>query len=319
MFRGCYNLKACVNTRDEILVDGYLHSETFFTNLRNLLNTYPKYVFQGCSKLKMIIDEDVNGNTLLFHLVKQPQQNIVLDDSLYAGVKLIGKIKNNTFGGITKNLPNYYIPTITSIQSPFVNSGNDELVINLSELGLIFNNIGSQILQLKYVFLGCKIENVAGADVIPSNIFSTCGNLNSIEGIFSLSDLTNNGQVYEFPPTYEDSGSTYSMFHNCINLKSIKSLFSGANKLKIKLVGERFRNCKLTDVSYAFSNSGLFGVIPYRLFFMDKLETNGTRSLVKTIENMEGIFSGCWCLGYDSTREIALNIPLSTLYNTYTT
>ena len=36
------------------------------------------------------------------------------------------------------------------------------------------------------------------------------------------SDLTNNGQVYEFPPTYEDNGSTYSMFHNCVNLKSIK-------------------------------------------------------------------------------------------------
>ena len=319
MFRGCYSLKACIDTRDEVLSDGYLHSETFFTNLRNLLNTYPKYVFQGCSKLKMIIDEDANGNTLLFHTVNQIPQNIVLDDSLYAGIKLVGKIKNNTFGGITKTLPNYYIPTFTSIQSPFANSGNDELVINLSELGLIFNNIGSQILQLKYVFLGCKIENVAGADVIPSNIFSTCVNLNSIDGIFSLSDLTNNGQVYEFPPTYEDSGNTYSMFHNCVNLKSIKSLFSGANQLKIKLVGERFRNCKLTDVSYAFSNSGLFGVIPYRLFFMDKLETGGTRSLVKTIENMEGIFSGCWYLGYDSTREISLNIPLSVLNNTYTT
>ena len=84
MVRGCYSLKACIDTREEVLIDGYLHSETFFTNLRHLLNTYPKYVFQGCSNLKMIIDEDINGNTLLFHTVNQIPQNIVLDDSLYS-------------------------------------------------------------------------------------------------------------------------------------------------------------------------------------------------------------------------------------------
>ena len=45
----------------------------------------------------MIIDEDADGNTLLFHSINQLQQNIVLDDSLYPGVRLVGKIKNNTF------------------------------------------------------------------------------------------------------------------------------------------------------------------------------------------------------------------------------
>jgi hypothetical protein len=69
------------------------------------------------------------------------------------------------------------------------------------------------------------------------------------------------------------------MFKDCVSLTNIKSLFSGCYNLKIKLVGEGFTNCILSDVSYAFENSGVFGGIPYRLFFMSHDNSDGTKSI----------------------------------------
>lgn len=307
MFRNCLKLTSCVDTRATTIVKGNLSSETFFINLNNLISVYPKEVFSGCTFVKMNVDEDANGNTLLFHTKLKGTKSMILTNTLYSGIKLVGQIKENVFGGVSKTLydidgitEKYYIPTFTSIQSPF-NSSGGSLTMVLSSMSRIFRNIGATLGQAIGVFSGvtCAVN-----DSIPNDIFQGCTMLNSIESLFSGLDINNNGEVYSFPPV--------DMFNDCISLQTTRSLFEGCHNLKIQLVGEGFRNCKLSDVSNMFANSGLFGVIPYRLFFMDKDNGDGTRSIVRTITTMSGVFSGCWCLGYDSTRKIDLESYLST-------
>jgi len=53
MFSNCYNLESCeLVNRNNIIRNGYLHSKTFFTNLRNL-GTFPKGFFSNCSNVNM--------------------------------------------------------------------------------------------------------------------------------------------------------------------------------------------------------------------------------------------------------------------------
>ena len=96
------------------------------------------------------------------------------------------------------------------------------------------------------------------------------------------------------------------MFDDCYKLMTTRNLFANEYNLQIQLVGEGFKNCQLRDVSGMFSNSGLFGIIPYRLFFMKKSDN----TINQTITNMDKIFYGCWCLGYDSERKIDLELVL---------
>jgi hypothetical protein len=56
------------------------------------------------------------------------------------------------------------------------------------------------------------------------------------------------------------------MFKDCTSLRDVSSLFESAHNLNIKLVGSGFRNCPLTNVSEMMSNSGVFGMIPYKFF-----------------------------------------------------
>ena len=115
-----------------------------------------------------------------------------------------------------------------------------------------------------------------------------------------------------------DNGVEKGMFDDCISLQITKNLFAGCYNLKMQLVGEGFRNCILSNVSGMFKNSGVYGTIPYRLFFMDKLNPNGSRSLVKTITDMENIFQGCWYLGYDYNRKISIGQTLDSNLGTQT-
>ena len=296
MFRNCYSLASCVDTRASVIQEGLLNSETFFTNLRNLISVYPEGVFSGCAKIRMQVINDSNGNTLLYHTINKVLTSLVLTNSLYSGIKLVGEIKPNVFGGVSQTIynidgitPKYYIPTFTSIQYPFSNSGG-ELTIDLSQSGSIFRSIGSTLLQAVGVFSGITCT---GTKSIPSDILKGCTVLNSIESLFAGLDLDNSGQIYTFPPTYNDGGVTKGMFEDTIALKVTRNLFNGCNKLKIQLVGEGFKNCALTDVSGMFTNSGVFGVIPYRLFFMSKTNVDNSKSISKTITNMSGIFNGC--------------------------
>ena len=317
MFRGCVTLKTCIDTTqtpDENgdLTVGRLESETFFTNLRNLLAVYPKEVFSGCNEVQMNITND-GLNSFLFHSTKIIPETIILDNTLYSGIKLFGDIKVNVFGGISKTLTKgdltYYLPTITSIQYPFSSIIGENATIRLSEMGQIFRNIGPTLRQAIGVFQG--LTNYApDSGVIPSDLFKGCVVLNSIESLFSGLNVTNNNQVYTFPATYIDGGITKGMFDDCTELLITKNLFHGCTNLKIQLVGEGFKNCKLEDVSGMFERSALFGVIPYRLFFMEKV-VNGVRSLRKTITNMTNVFNSCWNLGYDQTREIDTTTRLS--------
>ena len=143
MFRFCQNLKTCANTRQETKAYGRLNSKNFFINLKDLISTYPKNVFEGNTGVDMdVINEE--DNTYLFHMLQNSTHNI-LDSSLYTGINLFGEIKVNVFGGISNTfsdgITTYYIPKFTSIQYPFANSGSN-LSIDLGQMGSIFRNIG---------------------------------------------------------------------------------------------------------------------------------------------------------------------------------
>ena len=309
MFRDCPNLKSCVDTNAMTLVAGNLRSKDFFLNLKNLISVYPKNVFSGCTQITMEVSEE-GGNTLLFHKDSEIVTSLILDNTLYNGVKLIGEIKPNVFGGTSRTIVTdsgtYYIPKFSSIEYPF-NCGISDpvLSVNLSGMGGMFRGISSTLLQAIGVFQGV---NCATNDSIPNDIFKDCALLNSIENFFANLKVNNFGQHYEFPATYydEDSQTTKGMFEDCTNLKNVSGLFYNCHFLKIKLVGEGFKNCQLTNVSRMFQNSGLYGTIPYRLFFMMYQNIDLSYSIRKTIINMANVFDGCWCLGYTSDRTLNL-------------
>lgn len=312
MFSGNASLKSCVNTAIDpmdIPEEGNLLSEDFFLNLRNLATIYPSDVFAGCTKVNMLVS-NYDNNSLLFHTIKSISTPLILENNLYNGINLIGDIKVNIFGGVSQtiniNSETYYIPTFTSIQSPFSTISGENLTIKISEMGSIFRNISNSILQAINIFNGVKIHP-DDSGKIPNDIFLGCSKLNSIEGFFSDLDITNNNEVYEFP--------NLELFKDCVSLKNVANLFKNCHNLKIKLIPEGFKNCSLTDVSGIFQNSGLFGVIPYRLFFMEKT-TDGKRRLSPTINYMNNAFSGCWNLGYDHTRKILIGAELSSTVST---
>jgi hypothetical protein len=62
-------------------------------------------------------------------------------------------------------------------------------------MGRMFENLANTLLQAKYVFRGIRFTN----SVIPNNIFTGCIKLNNIQGFFSNTTLTNNGNNYIFP------------------------------------------------------------------------------------------------------------------------
>lgn len=298
MFSNCKMLKSADDTKADVVVEGYLSSEDFFLNLRNLLTVYPEEVFLGCSNVNMKVVNDDEGNTLLFHTLLKEPLHPKLTNSLYVGVNLIGEIKPNVFGGITREFGNYVIPKFTAINNPFSGTGS-YLTIDLSKSGSIFRNISKELLQAVGVFNGLTLT---GEKIIPNDIFEGCVNLNSVNSIFANLNIDNNGNVLEFP--HKD------LFKDCISLKNIRSILQGCNKVKIKLIGEGFRNCKLTDVSMAFKDSGIFGTIPYRLFYMFDGNNIG-----RTIELMDDVFSGCYYLGYDETREYDFSEIKNTNYS----
>lgn len=285
MFQNCGLLKSAEDTRADIIVEGYLESETFFTNLRNLLDPFPKYMFFGCSGVKMHINTDSSGNTLLFHTLSNTETIDVLDDSLYSGITLEGEILPNVFGGITRQLDHWFIPMIYSIHNPF--SSSRGAYVYLSKMENIFTNMASVLKQAVRVFAGLKCMDWD----IPSTMFKGCTKLNSIEGIFANLNIGDINTPYKFPLD--------GMFDDCVSLKNISQLFYGNHHLKLQLVGEGFKNCVLEDVSEAFADTGVYGSIPYRLFFMEK---DGV--IQQTITDISNVFRGCWCLGYDINRQI---------------
>lgn len=295
-FSNCVNLRTVKDTNAINRQDSAFQTKTFFTQLTRLSNTlgFPSEVFAGCAKVKMQVTEE-NGNTYLFHTNKSTDQAIILLDSLYAGVELIGYIGENTFGGITRDLGDYFIPKFTTINSPFKRCNMGNLKIKLSEVGNLFQN-QDRLLQLLNVFEGIICDE--GYDIIPNNLFKNCRQLTNISGLFTGIQLTNAGQVYEFPKP--------ELFEDCTNLNNISNLFNGQKDLKIKLIGEGFKNCALQDISGVFANSGLFGVIPYRLWYMER---NG--EIQRTITTMAGTFENCVCLGYSSDRKIKTDIAIS--------
>lgn len=296
-FSNCYNLKTVKDTNAVVYESTAFQTKTFFTQFTKLSNTlgFPIDVFAGCRYVKMQITEDSDGNTYLFHTNRNSEQTIVLLDTLYAGVDLIGYIGENTFGGISRKMGDYYIPKFTSINAPFGRCSGKNLKIKLDEVENLFQN-QDRIAQLLNVFKGVVCEK--NHDSIPNGLFKNCYSLQNINKLFSGMPITNKGQIYEFPNS--------ELFADCISLNNISELFYGQRDLKIKLVGEGFKNCALQNVSRVFAESGVFGVIPYRLWYMEK---NG--EIQKTINVMENTFDDCVCLGYTSDRVINTKLPIA--------
>lgn len=288
MFSNCFNLESCQTVnRGNIIQDGYLHSKTFFTNLRNL-GTFPKGMFLGCQNVKMQIDSEQIGDVTFDYLFHWPYPiNIrTLDSSIYQGINLYGNIHNNVFGGKLNSDGNYYIASFTVINAPFEDSGSN-IRCNLNSMGDMFYNLRSTLLQAKYVFRGIRFIDSS----IPNNIFEGCSKLNNIQGFFSNPSLTNNGQVFTFPDP--------QLFRDCTSLSNASYLFDNSYNLNIQLIGEGFKNCSLTDVSGMFYNSGVFGTIPYRLFYMEQ-----DNVIKQSINNITAVFNNCFKLGYTNDRRI---------------
>ena len=288
MFSNCYDLESCqLVNRNNIVRNGYLHSKTFFTNLRNL-GTFPKGFFSGCSKVNMQIDSEVIGEITYDYLYHWPYSiNIrTVDSSIYQGVNLIGEIHDNVFGGRLESDGEYSIVKFTVINAPFEGSGGN-IRCNFSQMGRMFENLASTILQAKYVFRGVTFTNSA----IPNNIFAGCTKLNNLQGFFSNPTLTNEGNSYTFP--------VQELFQDCTSLANVSYLFDSCYNLDIELVGRGFRNCALTDVSNMMHCSAVYGMIPYQLFYMER-----SGIIQQSIDNITGVFSGCYKLGYTRNRKI---------------
>ena len=72
-----------------------------------------------------------------YSIQRKNSQHSVLDDSLYDGVNLYGEIKQNVFGGITKTIGDYFIPSFTTIKGPFSGSGPN-ISVCINDMGRIF-------------------------------------------------------------------------------------------------------------------------------------------------------------------------------------
>lgn len=308
MFSSCGQLRSAIDTTADNIIAGSLSSKTFFTNLHNLINIFPKGMFMGCASISMRIDSDEN-NTYLFHTTKSEFKDAqyVLTSNIYSGIILNGTINKNVFGGIDRVLNDgtntYYIPIITSIQAPFKDC-RGIISMTLSNMGSIFSNISSTLLQAIGPFYGCTVNTT---DTIPTNIFRNCSKLNTISYFFSgINGLTS--ADYEFPALDSDGKS---MFIDCTSLDDISYIFYNCHDMNIKLVGSRFTTCVLENVSYAFYGSGVYGSIPYRLYFMSTDNSDGSKTIKQTIKNMSNMFGACWKLGYTKDRTIVVGDQLA--------
>lgn len=297
-FANCYSLKSYRKYSSNEVIQGNLQSKDFFWNLRSL-GTFPSGIFEGCIYINMDINtEELEDNVIFDYLFTMPYSINVrtLDSSIYTGINLIGTIHPNVFGGLVQEYDGNYLPQFTVINSPFQYSGS-QIQCDLSSMGDMFKGLRDTLLQAKNVFAGVRFTN----SEIPLNIFKGCTKLNNISRFFSGEEFTNNGNVFVFPQE--------EMFEDCTSLKDVSYLFQNAHNLDIQLIGEGFKNCPIENVERMLSNSGVFGMIPYRLFYTQN----------QTINNISRVFEGCYKLGY--TRERSLNIGTQYEYfnNIYTT
>jgi hypothetical protein len=295
MFANCSELKSAIDTNANTVEEGSLHSKDFFIDLISIKNTtgtdsnYPLNVFYGCTGISMEIDYE-DGNPYLFH-IKNANRQYKLGSGLYSGIKLIGELNSNVFGAVSNTIGDYYIPTFTSISSPFGNIITGELTMDIENIS---NMIGDYMTELVAPLQGVTIT---GNSKIPTDIFKDKSNLVSISGFFSGLDLSNGGEIFEFPS--ED------FFKGCTSLKDVSYLWYGNTNLKIHLLGEGFKDCALQNVSAMLSSTATFGYIPYRLFYMER---NG--EVKQTITNMTNLFDSCWNIGYTSDRSYKIGYSL---------
>jgi hypothetical protein len=237
----------------------------------------------------MTIDEDSDGNTLLFHTRKNATGNQTLTNELYKGVDLIGEIKENVFGGVSNKIGNYNIPKFQGITDPF-GDVRVNIQVDLSKMSNMFKSFNNILTKASGIF---DSVTLIGEKKIPSDLFKGCTALVDVSNFFANLTFDYGSDEFEFP--------VRGMFDDCEKLANISGILQGCYNNKIKLIGGQFKNCKLTNVSNAFNTSGIYGFVPYKLFYM--AGSDGT--IRSTISDMTGIFKNCYYLGFDKTRVIS--------------
>ena len=314
MFQGCTQLVSYLKQSPGRTLGGNLQSKTFFTNLRSL-NKFPKDMFSRCKLVKMDINtHEVNGlvHDYLFHFPWKINIQI-LNSEIYSGIELVGQIHANVFGGITKQIDNdNVIVDFVTIDGPF--SASSGVTCRLSQMGNMLRALGSTLIQAKNVLKGLSFEfevnnyNLDGRPVkahiidsiIPNNLFQGCSRLTNISGFFANPNITNEYKVLENPDDPETTQSNIfefpanGIFDDCIALENVSDLFEDAHFLNIQLVGGGFANCPIKDVSEMFKGSGVFGMIPYKLFYTQN----------QTIDNISKVFDSTYKLGYSVDRSV---------------
>lgn len=318
MFQNSYNLIPIADTNGTDITETPLHSKDFFIELVGCIHSenrasgtstvpnpdwpYPFAIFAGVN-IKMVVDKDADNKPYLFHVKNSEYKDkvIYLENNLYNGVhlQLDSCDYSYLFGGgkldgvevdktVSDGETTYYIPKFRQITSPF--SASDELKLDLSQIdGNIF--FAPTLQYLNKPFAGMVS---ADTSTIPDTIFKGAQNVKALKGIFAGLNLVNTSDtVFDF--------SEHDIFAECTSLEDISSIFANCTNFRMRLASGMFKNCKLKDVSSAFSNSRVIETIPEKLFYM----TDGTSTLA-TITSMSSVFANCYNLGYNSSYEYAV-------------
>lgn len=288
-------ITAVDNTNSTNSIEQALESKDFFIRLKNCKHPpsksegenqsvanpdypYPFGVFGGTG-IWMNVTLDDQGHPYLFHLADKVDTQVVLNNNLYLGIKLIldPELCNYSylFGGTQHTVGEYYIPTFSTIKSPFTYS--EKLQLDLSKInGEEFFDKALKIVNNP--FSGMVVTN---SSTIPSTIFKGACNVEQLPNFFAGLALDNtSGEVFDF--------NTNKIFEECTSLKNISGIFSGCSEFRMRLAENMFENCQLINVSTAFANSRVIENIPSGLFKMASA----------TITDMTNVFSGCYNLGY---------------------
>lgn len=295
MFSGCKSLTAVVDA-DLDTTEQPLHSKNFFIDLIQANSQHsatttsgtssvknPSYIYPFCvfkdTGIKMTVDVDDNGRPYLFHTAKdyrektKNESGMLLNNYLYDGIDLIYE-PDTVIGTSSLFEPgtrgDYFVPYFVSISSPFTECS---IKIDLSKISGEYFLSNTYLKTLEAPFNGMTLTGTLAEFLNYSNSLTT------ISYLFKGVTADFEDDIYEF---------TTNFFGKCTALINISNIFADCT-IPMKLCSNMFQNCsKLTNISQAFSNSRVVGSIPEKWL-------QGTN-----INNMSGVFSSCWNLGYST-------------------
>lgn len=222
------------------------------------------------------------NNTKLVYVMNSFQNLYKSTGSLY-----------NFLGGTINNKPTKFPTKLYGLYNSFTAGSTS---INLVEFP-IHNSMFSKVkTSLKYITsssatnaetLGCfvnfkKTFKKEDTEIFPYDVFTGCTALVECPGFFSRMILPT-GTVVQLPG---------DMFKTNVNLTNISYLFENMSGVKYSLTGGGFKNCKLVNAAYCFSEvSDSYtkeGMIPYGLFYQEQI----TGTTIKGWNELDAVTDG---------------------------